>query len=142
MCYWGYTGSTLCLLCLACQESRDHLFFSCSFSRRIWRRVMVDCLIKDPPIDWDSLVIWCNTHLRGRNLFAIICKLCFGASVYHLWRHRNALLHGNILSSEDSIVLQVKRDVRSQLLARCSAKMLRSYPQLVEVWSLQLVFSG
>jgi hypothetical protein len=142
MCYWGYSGSTLCLFCFACQESREHLFFSCNFSRRICRRVMKDCLIRDPPIEWDSLVNWCNSHLRGRSLIAIICKLCFGASVYHLWRHRNALLHGNTLSSEDTIVLQVKRDVRLRLLAHCSNKMLCRYPHLVKIWRLQQVLSG
>jgi hypothetical protein len=45
---------------------------------------MEDCLIRDPPIEWDSLVNWCNSHLRGRSLIVIICKFCFGASVYHL----------------------------------------------------------
>jgi len=142
MCYWGYSGSTLCLFCFACQESREHLFFSYSFSRRIWRRVKDDCLIRDPPIEWDSLVNWCNSHLRGRSLIAIICKLCFGASVYHLWRHRNNLLHDNTLSSEDSIVLQVKNGVRLRLIARCSTKILYRYPHLVEVWRLQQVLSG
>jgi hypothetical protein len=99
-------------------------------------------LIRDPPIEWDSLVNWCNSHLRGRSLIAIICKLCFGASAYHLWRHRNALLYGNTLSSEDTIVLQVKRDVRLRLLARCSNKMLCRYPHLVKIWRLQQVLSG
>jgi hypothetical protein len=79
--------------------------------------------------------------LRGRSLIAIICKLCFGASVYHLWRHRNNLLHGNTLSPEDSIVLQVKNDVRLRLIARCTTKILYRYPHLVEVWRLQHVLS-
>jgi hypothetical protein len=82
-----------------------------------------------------------SLHLRGRSLIAIICKLCFGASVYHLWRHRNNLLHGNTLSPEDSIVLQVKNDVRLRLIARCTTKILYRYPHLVEVWRLQHVLS-
>jgi len=40
MCTWGFTGSTLCLSWFACQESRDHLFFSCSFSCRVWKSIM------------------------------------------------------------------------------------------------------
>jgi hypothetical protein len=51
MCCWGYVGSTLCIVCFACQESRDHLFFNCSFSKRIWRRVIADCLIWNPPVE-------------------------------------------------------------------------------------------
>lgn len=65
------------------------------------------------------------------------------------------LLHGNTLSSEDSIVLQLKNDVRLRLLTRCSTKMIYRYllikkkkkmiyryPHLVEVWILQQVLSG
>jgi len=112
----------------------------CHYPMKLWH--IEDCLIRDPPIEWDSLVNWCNSHLRGRSLIAIICKLCFGASVYHLWRHRNNLLHGNTLSLEDSIVLQVKNDVRLRLIARCSTKILYRYSHLVEVWRLQQVLSG
>jgi hypothetical protein len=103
---------------------------------------MEDCLIRDPPIEWDSLVNWCNSHLISRSLIAIICKLCFGVLVYHLWRHCNNVLHGNTLSSEDSIVLQVKNDVRLRLITCCSTKILYRYPHLVEIWSLQQALSG
>jgi hypothetical protein len=142
MCYWGYSGSTLCMFCFSCQESCEHIFFNCSFNRRIWCQVMEGCLVWDPPIDWDLLLLWCNNHLKGRSLFAIVCKLCLGASVYHLWRQRNALLHGNLLHTEESLVLQVNRDVRSRLLARCSPKLIRKNPQLAEIWSLQHMLKG
>jgi hypothetical protein len=73
------------------KESREHLFFSCSFSRIIWRSALADCLIIDPPVDWDSLCQWCVDHPKGSSLFATIYKLCLGSAVYHLWRHRNDL---------------------------------------------------
>jgi hypothetical protein len=43
---WGYTGDVNCLFCHGGMESRDHFFFSCSFSKRIWRSVMVDYLFE------------------------------------------------------------------------------------------------
>jgi hypothetical protein len=51
MCRWGYVGSFLCVFCDACHESPEHLFFQCSFNRRIWRTLMVDCSFFDFPID-------------------------------------------------------------------------------------------
>jgi hypothetical protein len=32
---WGAKGETKCLFCRTCIESRDHLLFYCSFSRRL-----------------------------------------------------------------------------------------------------------
>jgi hypothetical protein len=37
---WGYIRAANCLFCHGCMEDRDHLFFCCSFSRRVWRAVM------------------------------------------------------------------------------------------------------
>lgn len=31
----GYTGDILCVFCRSCIDGRDHLFFLCSFSRRL-----------------------------------------------------------------------------------------------------------
>jgi hypothetical protein len=141
MCTWGFTGSTLCLSCFACQESRDHLFFSCSFSRRVWKSIMADCLVYDPPVDWDSVSSWCVARLKDKSLHATICRLCFGATIYHLWRHRNDLLHGNSPRSEEALIKQVKWEVRSRLLARGSAKKIVNSFLLVQKWSLHPLLS-
>lgn len=50
LCGWGAAGSMECLFCYARQECRDHLFFECSFSHRIWRAVIEACLITNPKL--------------------------------------------------------------------------------------------
>jgi hypothetical protein len=40
---WGFNGDTRCVFCRNCTESRDHLFFLCSFSARIWKECMKRC---------------------------------------------------------------------------------------------------
>jgi hypothetical protein len=96
-------GSTLCMFCFACQQSRDHLFFSCSFNRRIWRNVIANCMIRDPPVEWDSLSRWCDAHLKGKSLLPFVGSV-WGATVYHIWRHRNDLIHENLPRSEEVLV--------------------------------------
>jgi len=90
------------------QESRNHLFFHCSFSRRIWIALMNDCSCIDPPSDWESVVDWCVAVLHGKSLKSSLGKLCFGACVYHLWKQRNALLLGNTPKTEEALVAQIK----------------------------------
>jgi hypothetical protein len=54
---------------------------------------MFDCLINDPLVEWDSVVSSGAATMKGRSFRANLCRLCFGATVYHLWRHRNDLLN-------------------------------------------------
>jgi hypothetical protein len=37
---WGFLGDVKCIFCKFGVEDRDHLFFSCGFSGRIWKHVM------------------------------------------------------------------------------------------------------
>jgi hypothetical protein len=55
MCNWGFGK----------QESIEHLFFHCSFSRRVWKTLMADCLISNPDIEWEEVVLWSIKGLKG-----------------------------------------------------------------------------
>jgi hypothetical protein len=44
--------------------------------------------------------------------------------VYHLWKQRNDILHGNLARSEEAIVLQIKWQVWARLIAKGSVKMI------------------
>ena len=37
---WGWQGNLLCGFCKNKRESRDHIFFECSFSSRMWQQVV------------------------------------------------------------------------------------------------------
>jgi hypothetical protein len=56
MASWGFNGDVLCVFCRSCIEGRDHLFFQCSFSRRIWKSVMDRCLIAGFLDDWEEII--------------------------------------------------------------------------------------
>lgn len=53
---WGYKGEVQCAFCRNCIESREHLFFKCGYSARIWKEGMGRCNLLDPPLDWDDVV--------------------------------------------------------------------------------------
>jgi hypothetical protein len=52
------------LFCHGRQESRAYIFFNCSFSRRIWRALMADCLVVDPSVDWELVGV--SLFIKGR----------------------------------------------------------------------------
>jgi hypothetical protein len=108
MCLWGYSGNTLCRFCFGRQESIEHLFFQFEFSRRIWSNLMESCLVSDPFVERNDVAKWSMEVLQGKSLQTNICKLCFPATVYHVWKHINDLCHGTTPRSEESIELQIR----------------------------------
>ncbi|XP_059429242.1 uncharacterized protein LOC132163058 [Corylus avellana] len=43
---WGYKGEVQCSFCHSQLETRNHLFFECNFSSRIWNFYMLRCRIE------------------------------------------------------------------------------------------------
>jgi len=136
MCAWGYSGSILCMFCYAHQENRDHLFFGCSFSRRIWMEIMSDCSFVNVPTSWNDVEIWGPKVFRGKSLQSCLGRLCFSAVVYHLWQQRNALLHSNNPRMEEAILAQVRWEVRMRIMAKGHFKRLNKQKVLVAKWNL------
>jgi hypothetical protein len=108
---WGYTGDSLCLFCKFKQESLAHIFFECSFSRRIWRSIMADCKMVDPPINWELVVKWSFASMKGKSLYATTQTLCFAATIYNMWMQRNYLIHGRTLKTEEAILSTIRWEV-------------------------------
>jgi hypothetical protein len=54
----------------------------------------------NPKVVWAEVVYWVVENLKGMSLRVLLCKLVFGAVVYHLWKQRNAIRHGNNVRSE------------------------------------------
>ncbi len=69
---------------------------------------------------------WGISNFHGKSLQACLGRLCFGSVMYHLWKHRNDLEHGNIPRLEEAILVQVFWDVHTRLLAKGRFKSLSS----------------
>jgi len=136
MCSWGYMGPCLCLFCYAAQENRNHLFFSCSFSRRIWKTIMGDCFFADVPTSWDEVEVWGPKVMRGKSLQSCLGKICFAAVVYHLWKQRTALLHSNNQCTEEAILAQISWEVRARIMNKGQFKGSDKQLALVAKWNL------
>jgi hypothetical protein len=64
---WGSVGDIpLVFFCRNGIENKDHLFFNCPFSKRIWKLVMGLCLISSPKTKLDDLVEWGINNLAGK----------------------------------------------------------------------------
>jgi hypothetical protein len=136
MCSWGYGRYTLCRFCFGRQECIEHLFFLCSFSRRIWKTLMIDCLIFNPIVEWEDVAHWSIEVLKGRSLQVSLCRLCLVAFIYHIWKQHDDLSHGKSPRSEGVLVTQIRWEVRSRIMAKEALKKASYNSKQVQIWNL------
>lgn len=120
---WGLSGDALCLFRRGALESREHLYFHCRFSPRIWRDMLNSSLIVDPYVEWEDVIKWGIKELRDGGLKSNLCRLTIGAVVYHLWKLRNDLKPGNIPRSEEAIVKTIRWEIQSRIMAKGRFKL-------------------
>ncbi|KAJ9536534.1 hypothetical protein OSB04_un000286 [Centaurea solstitialis] len=101
----------ICPLCNACPDSHNHLFFSCPFSREVWRRV------KNEVDLWGFLEIWdaiMEALSDNRGPTTLLRKLALSATIYFIWRERNSRIFRNAKQPP----VQVFKRIRSAILDR------------------------
>jgi len=112
---WGFMGDTQCVFCRHCTESRDHLFFMCSFSARIWKECMTRCNILNPCFDWQDVIAEGCRSWRTKSMFGVVCRLVLSSSVYGIWRARNEIKHSGHPCTEEQILKMIIWEVRSRI---------------------------
>jgi hypothetical protein len=96
---------------------------------------MALCLVQQPSTEWDDVVSW-SCSLKGRNLQVLVCKLCLATAVYHLWRLKNYLYHGNTPRTEETLVAQIQWEVRNRHLFRRKGERSAMATRLMQIWRL------
>ncbi|KAL0286592.1 UNVERIFIED_CONTAM: hypothetical protein Sangu_2726500 [Sesamum angustifolium] len=80
--------------CILCQdgltETHDHLFFSCSFSRRCFAIIRQQIPLPWPHRDWQHGVQWASSRWRGKHVVNAAFRSLLASIVYHIWKERNA----------------------------------------------------
>lgn len=87
------------------KESRDHLFFECSFSAQVWFLISQ----KFPKLHcstnkWSDLVLWAAAALRRKTKPNIEAKLAWQAGIYRIWLERNKRIFQNVFQTVDGLL--------------------------------------
>ena len=132
----GYKGDVKCLFCHNQTESREHLFFECSFSYRVWKFCMCCCRVDNPPVIWDEIMQlgisnWGNKALKG-----LLCRLVLGFVVYNLWRTRNDIKNSGQPNTEEQILKKILWEVRARIVEKRKFPKTRGNLALVSLWNL------
>ena len=87
---WGLNVQTTCCLCNSYEESRDHLFLTCTYAITLWRLIFARLDRHQAlPITWSELLSWTRLpllhHLQHRRSSPLNhCSTTFGDSTPQL----------------------------------------------------------
>ncbi|KAL9662463.1 hypothetical protein QQ045_027296 [Rhodiola kirilowii] len=85
---WGLPGASTCILCNSRDESRDHLYFACSFAREVWNGVMKFLKVMLFPCSWDLLIPWFK-GLPQKRLKTKLIEAATTRTMNAIWKARN-----------------------------------------------------
>lgn len=81
-------------------------------------------LVHDPPIAWPEIMCMGVSDWRNKTLKANVCKLVWSAAVYHLWRQRNDIRHGNPPKAQEKVLQEVVWDVNNRIRGKGKFKKI------------------
>ena len=72
---WRLEIEGTCELCHQELETRDHLFFGCSFAVSIWKEMLRNCGLERESLGWDGELRWASTKLRGKAMITTLLRV-------------------------------------------------------------------
>lgn len=127
---WGLQVPTVCCLCNAAVETRDHIFLHGSFTLVIWDSIMIRLRLPLQRFDnWLSLLAW--NKIRNCSSPPTLRLLATQALVYSTWRQRNNLIHNHVVTSPSKIFRDIDRLIINSITAR---RKMKSFRTLMACW--------
>ncbi|KAF8116953.1 hypothetical protein N665_0013s0012 [Sinapis alba] len=111
---WNASVYDACVLCNNAPETRNHLFFDCSFSSQLWKNITIGILQGSFTTEWDKLqVIIMDKQMDPKKLFCI--RYAFQSVIHTLWRERNKRRHGENPMSMQVLEKFIDKSIRNKL---------------------------
>ncbi|XP_060200141.1 uncharacterized protein LOC132628374 [Lycium barbarum] len=118
---WGMEVNPECAFCQLQNESREHLFMLCYYTKALWNRVMQwSARTYTATYSWGQYVQWAVQNSKEKSQDATIFKLVFAEVVNAIWLERNARVfekrrrHWEALAREVAFVSCVRASVGSR----------------------------
>lgn len=120
------------MLCKNAHESRDHLFFECSFTSKVWAHLVKGILCNDYTKDWHEVVqLITDSSMEKKKLFCI--QYSFQAAIHTLWRERNKIKHDDKPMPLPALKKMLDKGVRNQL-SLVRAKKGKCMEEVLQFW--------
>lgn len=129
---WGLQTDPQCLLCNRENESRNHIFFSCSYSSTVWTHFSSGFGISPLSPSWDDIAHSLLSQSGSRHQI-YLSILTWQATIYDIWWERNDRLHRGNHRHPDLLIKKISSTIKNRISAlRPEHNSLAS--ELIQLW--------
>lgn len=111
---WDLQTDPSCLLCKNHPESRNHIFFGCSFMRSIWRPLSTKIGLTSPSESWEDTTR-AIINFTGSTHHIFLIRIAWQLVIYETWRERNHRLHRGSFKGPDSLISQIEKTITNRI---------------------------
>ena len=86
----GVIQNSDCVFCGQMEEDREHLFFDCIFSKKIWHEVLRRNNQSYRCMCWQQELEMAMDKYKGKSVGARIGRLAMAVTIYSIWQERNS----------------------------------------------------
>ncbi|GAV76441.1 zf-RVT domain-containing protein [Cephalotus follicularis] len=134
----GIVQSNLCPFGCGQQESVDHHFFQCPFTKSIWSRVLHLNNCPFPAAwNWENTATWALDHSIGNHFHLWMRRSGLAASVYHCWRERNNIIFRQSAASPSVVLARITPDVARKAAMCMSITDTPNNRSIVDNWEIE-----
>ncbi|GKB63570.1 putative RNA-directed DNA polymerase [Tanacetum coccineum] len=124
-----------CSLCDLQADSREHLFFECSYSTQVWATVRRLASMDNVPPVLQNILLYLQPMAHKRTAKSIIGKILLVAAIYFIWIERNNHLFKDIKKNPEELCDMIMITVRLKLIT-LRFKNTNSVNSMLERWKL------
>ncbi|XP_022042083.1 uncharacterized protein LOC110944745 [Helianthus annuus] len=124
-----------CPLCCFDRDSRDHLFFECSFAAQVWNNVRTMTNMEHVNGEWSDIMTWMEQNVSLKKPDNVISRLVVAAASYFVWQERNNRLFTRRQRTALVVAQEIITTVRMRIL---NFKFKRRFEKrsLMEKWKI------
>ncbi|XP_022040693.1 uncharacterized protein LOC110943250 [Helianthus annuus] len=126
-----------CPLCYHDRDSRDHLFFQCSFATKVWEAVRKMVNMESVNNTWSSVMQWMIQNTNSRTLDRIVGKILIAATSYYVWQERNNRLFSSVQRSPEMLSHVIISTVRLKIMG-FKLRSDRKHRDLLDTWQISV----
>ncbi|KAF8077169.1 hypothetical protein N665_1058s0006 [Sinapis alba] len=122
-----------CLLCKNAMESRDHLYFLCSYTEVVWKGLLGKLLGTRYSNQWNQIQqILVNGSRNAITLFLV--RYAFQLAVYSVWRQRNVRRVGDRELSSMELLQYLDKQMRNRISTLQRGEGCKKLEKAMQVW--------
>ncbi|XP_024016097.1 uncharacterized protein LOC112089261 [Eutrema salsugineum] len=122
-----------CLLCGSENESKDHLFFECPYSKEVWSSITTTLMFPSPPVKWTDIMAWLHSSPSGSTTALALLQAWQGC-ISELWNERNRRVHQGFTLPVSLLITKIISSMKNKCTAMSQIGSAHG-DALLEIWS-------